>query len=93
MDQNEMKLIAHFKVLLSKHSGNKIDLVKFSVDNVYAKQVLEIGAASDNEELIVVAMQLMERRGLLRKATVESEPKKEEKKADDVNDRYIGKLR
>ncbi|HKQ30857.1 MAG TPA: hypothetical protein VJS66_06195 [Burkholderiales bacterium] len=91
MDQNEMRLIARYKVLLSKHNGNKIDLVKFSSDNAYAKQVLEIGAASDNEELIVVAMQLMERRGFLKKAAT-PEPKKEEKDGD-VNDRYIGKLR
>ena len=92
MDQNEMRLIAHFKVLLSKHHGTKIDLVKFSSDNAYAKQVLEIGTASENEELIVVAMQLMERRGLLRKAPT-AEAKKEEKKSDGVSDRYIGKLR
>jgi hypothetical protein len=92
MDQNEMRLIAHFKVLLSKLTGNKIDLVRFSNDNAYAKQVLEIGVASENEELIVVSMQLMERRGLLAKAPA-PEPKKEEKKGDDVSDRYIGKLR
>jgi hypothetical protein len=92
MDQNEMRLIAHFKVLLSKLTGNKIDLVRFSNDNAYAKQVLEIGAASENEELIVVSMQLMERRGLLTKAST-PEPKKEDKKGDDVSDRYIGKLR
>jgi len=93
MDQNEMRLIAHFKVLLSKHKGTKIDLVKFSSDNAYAKQVLEIGTASENEELIVVAMQLMERRGLLPKAPTPPDAKKEEKKSDDVSDRYIGKLR
>lgn len=92
MDQNEMRLIAHLKVLLSKQTGNKIDLVRFSTDNGYAKQVLEIAAASESEELIVVAMQLMERRGLLPKSP-SAEPKKEEEKKDDVNDRYIGKLR
>lgn len=92
MDQNEMRLIAHFKVLLSKHTGNKIDLVKYSSDNAYAKQVLQMGTASENEELIVISMQLMERRGLLPKAPA-VESKAGEKKNDDVNDRYIGKLR
>jgi hypothetical protein len=94
MDQNEMRLVAHFKVLLSKQTGNKIDLVKFSSDNGYAKQVLEIAIASENEELIVIAMQLMARRGLLPKpAEAPAAPGKEDKKGDGVSDRYIGKLR
>ena len=93
MDQNEIRLVAHLKVLSSKQTGNKIDLVRFSSDNGYAKQVLEAAIASDNEELIVVAMQLMERRGLLPKPAAATEQKNEDKKGNNVTNRYIGKLK
>lgn len=88
MDQNEIRLVAHFKVLFAKETGKKIDLIKFTSDNAYAKQVLEIAGASENEQLLVVAMQLMQNRGLLPKAAG-----KEDKKVDKIDKKYTGGLR
>jgi hypothetical protein len=92
MDQNEIRLIAHFKVLFGKESGQKIDLLRFTGDNGYAKQVLEIAIRSENEELLVVAMDLMQRRGLLAQPKKPAEPAPENK-TDDIDQKYVGRLR
>jgi hypothetical protein len=68
MDANRVKLIAHFNVLFAKETGGQIDLIRFSDDKRYAKQILEIAATSVNKELVVIALQLMDLRGLFPKS-------------------------
>ena len=92
MDQQEIRLTAHFKVLFGKEGGQKIDLVRFTSDNAYAKQVLEVAMRSENEELLVLAMDLMQRRGFLAQSPKQPEAQAQEK-TDDVTKKYVGGLR
>lgn len=88
MDQNDIRQIAHFKILLAKVTGTKIDLIKFNTDNAYARQVFAIATATENEELLVIAMQMMQRRGLMSAPVAE-----EEKKGKEGGKKYTGGLR
>jgi hypothetical protein len=83
-----MRLTAQFKVLFTKEFGDKIDLIRFSNDSAYAKQWLVRASASENETLLVIAMQLMQSRGLITKQ------EKDLQGADEkIRDKYTGRLR
>ena len=83
-----MRLTAQFKVLYTKEFGDKIDLIRFSADRDYAKLLLARASQSNNETLLVIAMQLMQLRGLIAKT------EKEPQGADDkINQKCTGRLR
>ena len=90
MDQNEMQLVAHFRLLLRKETGDKIDLLQFSNDVNYAKDILIKAIKSKNEELITTAVKIAEGRGitLVEKAADQSDDDKLP-----PGGKYVGRLR
>lgn len=64
MNQNVLRLSAQFKTLFSRETGNKIDLVRFGNDGLYARTLLEVGTNSNNPELQILSLQLLRERGL-----------------------------
>ncbi len=50
---------------LAKLSGTNVDLVKMNADKSYAERVLEeIGHSSDDPELVLIVIKLMNRYGM-----------------------------
>ena len=97
MNNEQIKLIAHLRVLLVKETGEKMDLVKFANDAGYARQILASATATANEDLLVTALRLMQLRGLVAGAAPEraaSEPITSRSIEDDSDKkRYVGNLR
>lgn len=97
MDNEQIKLIARLRVLLMKETGEKMDLVKFANDAGYARQVLASATATENEELLVTALRLMQLRGWVTGAAPEraaSEPETSRSVEDDSDKKhYVGNLR
>lgn len=88
MNQNEMRLSAQFKVLFTREFGDKVELLRFSNDAGYAKQMLARATKSENETLLVIAMRLMQSRGLITKQ--ESKLQSADEK---IREKYTGRLR
>jgi hypothetical protein len=65
MDQALLKELAHFKLLLKKTASHSTDIEKLLSDKAYGKQVLSLAEESDNEELILMALDLKDKLGLL----------------------------
>jgi hypothetical protein len=87
LDPATMALLAKLKVL-GKQSGTNIDLVKMSDDKKYAEHTLKELSNSDDPELVLVVIQLMNQFGLIKAPTLQA--KAEEK---DDKSRYVGSLR
>lgn len=59
-----MVLLSKLKIL-AKQAGTNIDLVKMNADIRYAERVLEeLGHSSDEPELLLLVMKLMNRYGM-----------------------------
>ncbi len=65
MDQDTLKLLAKVKVAARKVLGLEIDVQRLTHDRDYAKQILEKASQSDNEDLVLAAITLEDRFGLL----------------------------
>lgn len=92
MDTERLKKIARFRMLSAQQTGQKIDLVRFSDDQEYAKQVISsVLSQSDHEELTVLALELLDKPASAKsKATVATPTPKP---ADKIDNKYIGRLR
>ena len=86
-DPTTLAMLAKLKVL-AKKSGTNIDLVKMSEDRNYAELALKELSNSDDPELVLNVIQLMNQFGLIK-----APPR--QVKAEDQNDkdRYVGTLR
>jgi hypothetical protein len=74
MDQEQLKLLAHLKVT-SRKVGLDLDLPRLIADRVYAIERLDVFAASDNEDLVLTALMVKDKLGLMPVAArIESAP-------------------
>lgn len=87
LDSATMMLLSKLKIL-AKQTGTNIDLIKMSDDKDYAVLTLKELSNSDDPELVMIVVNLMNQFGMI-KAPV-SGAKPEEK---DDKERYVGKLR
>lgn len=86
-DPATMALLAKLKVL-AKKTGINLDLVKMSGDKGYAELTLKALSDSDDQELVLIVIQLMNQFGMISAPADEAAP-------DDgsTTGRYIGALR
>jgi hypothetical protein len=87
MDNETMLLLAKLKVA-AKRSGENMDLIRMSSDKEYATTTLNALSNTDDSETVLIAVDLMNRFGMI------YTPKKgKEEKDEPDEDRYIGGLR
>jgi hypothetical protein len=65
MDQDTLKLLAKVKVAARKALGLEIDVQRLTHDRDYAADILGKASVTDNEELVLAAITLQDRFGLL----------------------------
>jgi hypothetical protein len=65
MDQELLKELAHLKMLLKKQNGTSVDLGKLLSDKTYAAEVLGVAEETDNPPLVMLAIDLKARLGLI----------------------------
>lgn len=65
MDQDTLKLLAKVKVAARKTLGLDIDVQRLTHDAAYAKEILEKASLTDDEGLVLAAITLQDRFGLL----------------------------
>ncbi len=87
LEAETMALLARLKIY-GKQMGVNIDLVQMSQDMEYATLVLKELSNSDNPELVLIVINLMNQFGMIKAPPLE--PVVEEKQ---ITDRYVGALR
>jgi hypothetical protein len=65
MDQELLKTLAHFKIMLKREKGMSVDLEKLLSDAAYGRQILIAAEESDNEALVLLALTLRDKLGHL----------------------------
>lgn len=60
-----MQLVARFKLKLLRTLNVKVDTYRFVAEKDYALKILQIADQSEEEDLILLALQLAEYQGLL----------------------------
>lgn len=85
MDQETLKLLAKVKVVARKAMGLDIDIHRLTHDRHYAAEVLGRAAHADNEDLVLAALTLQVRFGLL---TDSPEPRLEAHPVAAANEKY-----
>jgi hypothetical protein len=86
-DPTTLAMLAKLKVL-AKKSGTNIDLVKMSEDRNYAELTLKELSNSDDPELVLNVIQLMNQFGLIK-----APPRQVKTEDQNDKDRYVGTLR
>jgi hypothetical protein len=72
MDQETLKMLAKVKVAARKSLGLDIDVQRLTHDAKYAAETLAKATQSDDESLVLVAITLQDRFGLLKDAPAEA---------------------
>jgi hypothetical protein len=72
MDQETLKMLAKVKVAARKSLGLDIDVQRLTHDAKYAAETLAKATQSDDESLVLVAITLQDRFGLLKDAPAET---------------------
>jgi CHASE2 domain-containing sensor protein len=80
MDQEILKLLAKVKVAARKSIGLDIDVQRLTHDAKYAAETLAKASQSDDEALVLLAITLQDRFGLLKDSPAES--------PEDAKDKY-----
>jgi hypothetical protein len=70
MDNEALKMLAHFKILLKKEKGLALDLQRLMANQDYARQVFTLAEDSENQTLVTIALTLRDKLGLLKPAPV-----------------------
>lgn len=65
MDAELMQLVARFKLKLLRALNVKVDTYRFIAEKEYAMKILQIADQSEEEDLILLALQLAEYQGWL----------------------------
>jgi hypothetical protein len=65
MDQELLKELAHFKVMLKKQTGLSADISKLMTDKAYGLSTLSAAEECDDVDLITLALTLKSKLGLL----------------------------
>lgn len=66
MNQEMLKLLAQFRILLRKEKGVNVDFERLMADQAYARELVKAGEETDNEVLVMLALQLHEKLGLMK---------------------------
>ncbi|HVL02284.1 MAG TPA: hypothetical protein VM553_20840 [Dongiaceae bacterium] len=75
MDGEVLKKLAKLKLLVKRTSGQSIEVSAIIADKQYAASVLSAAEESDQEELVLLALELKDALGLLAPAAPAPEPK------------------
>lgn len=87
MDQETLKTLSQFKILLKKVKGTQVDLEKLLRDAAYGREILAVAEDSENEALVLLALTIRDKFGHL---VVAPAPQgKEEKKDDTPPSKYL----
>ena len=65
MDQSLLKELAQFKVLLKRTNGLSADISKLIADPAYGREILAAAEESDNDQLVLLAIELKDKLGML----------------------------
>lgn len=87
-DQATLTLLAKVKTL-AKKMGVNVDLLRIGEDREYTAQVLSQLSNSDDQELVLMVINLMNHFGLIKAPKAAAAGAAE----DDGKERYVGKLR
>lgn len=87
LDSATLALLTKLKVL-AKKEGTNIDLVKMSGDKSYAELTLSELSNSDDSELVLIVIQLMNQFGMIK-----APPAKAKDDDKDAGSQYVGALR
>ena len=87
LDAATMALLAKVK-MLAKKEGVNVDLVRMSNEMAYAETTLNELSNTEDHELVLVVIQLMNQLGLIGNPVAEAKPEKKKEEA-----RYVGSLR
>ena len=66
MDSDLLKKLAHLKILLKRNGGIAVDITQLVNDRSYARSILTQAEDSDAEEIVLLALELKDKLGLLR---------------------------
>jgi hypothetical protein len=69
MEQELLKMLAQFRILLKRAKGVQVDFEKIVADPAYARQVLGAAEDSDNEVLVTLALGIRDKLGFLAEPT------------------------
>ncbi|HEY0719832.1 MAG TPA: hypothetical protein VGE50_01125 [Gammaproteobacteria bacterium] len=94
MDQELLKLLTRIKIQGKKLMGLEIDIMRLNADRHYADEILHKLTTSENEELVMTAINFMGKVGLL-KTKIGTEPAvpATEPPSDPISGKYTGRLR
>lgn len=92
LDAATLVLLTRLKVL-AKKAGSNIDLVKMGADKDYAEQVLGKLSDSDDPDLVVIVIQLMNQFGMIKAPPEQPEDEGKTEAGKESGDRYVGSLR
>jgi hypothetical protein len=82
MDQDLLKALAHFKILLKKVKGVQVDLEKLLRDAAYGRQIMALAEESEDQTLVFVALSIKDKLGHLKVATAPAAAPAQEKPQD-----------
>jgi hypothetical protein len=91
MDQDLLKALAHFKILLKKVKGVQVDLEKLLRDAAYGRQIMALAEESENETLVFVALSIKDKLGHLKVAPAPAAPPAAQEKPQDKQPATSGK--
>ena len=74
MDQDGLKKLAQFRILMKNEKRVQIDFEKILSDTSYARHNLNLAEDSDNEILVILALSLRQALGLLTPPAPEQGP-------------------
>ena len=65
MDNELLKKLAHLKILLKRNGGIAVDITQLIADRAYARDLLTKAEDMDSEEIVLLALDLKDKLGLL----------------------------
>jgi hypothetical protein len=65
MDNELLKKLAHLKILLKRNGGIAVDITQLIADPAYARDLLTKAEEIDSEEIVLLALDLKDKLGLL----------------------------
>lgn len=83
MENELLKKLAHLKILFKQQTGQALSLDRMLADKAYSNEILTAAENTDNEELVLLALEIKDAFGLLAQV---SEPAKQE---DTDDKKYI----
>jgi hypothetical protein len=79
--------------MLAKKAGSNIDLVKMGGDKQYAELTLSELSNSEDTELVMIVIQLMNQFGMIKAPPEQAKDEGKTEAENEGSDRYVGSLR